>query len=60
VLHQVDPELRVARLYGLMIERGLFGTNGREKVDEFGSVDEADLALEALARVKRRKGYRDL
>jgi predicted DNA-binding WGR domain protein len=55
-----------------MIERDLFGTmrlvrhwgrigtNGQEKAGEFDSEDEAGKALEALAQVKRRQGYRDL
>jgi predicted DNA-binding WGR domain protein len=72
VLHRRDPERHVARFYSLMIERDLFGrivlvrnwgrirTNGRELVEEFTSEDEAGQALEALARSKRRRGYRDL
>jgi predicted DNA-binding WGR domain protein len=55
-----------------MIERDLFGTerlvrnwgrigtNGQEKVEEFATEAEASHALEALARAKRRRGYRDL
>jgi predicted DNA-binding WGR domain protein len=72
VLHRRDPEQGVARFYLLMIERDLFGnivlvrnwarigTNGREMVEEFTSELEAGQALEALARAKRRRGYRDL
>jgi len=72
VLHRIDPDRHVARFYSLMIERDLFGAitlvrswgrigaGGRERVQEFGTVDEAGQALEALARVKRRRGYRDL
>src|SRR5215218_4033303 len=72
VLHRIDPEQRVARFYALMIERDLFGTvrlvrnwgrigtNGQEKVEEYASELEAGQALEALARAKRRRGYRDL
>jgi predicted DNA-binding WGR domain protein len=72
VLHRIDPDHRAARFYSLMIERDLFGTitlvcnwgrigtNGRERVQEFPSVIEAGQALEALALVKRRRGYRDL
>ena len=36
------------------------GTSSREKVEAFGTEDEAGEALEGLARVKRRRGYRDL
>ena len=72
VLHKRDPERRVARFYSLMIERDLFGvvrlvrcwgrigTNGQELVEIFDDELEAGQALEALARVKRRRGYRDL
>jgi predicted DNA-binding WGR domain protein len=72
VLHRRDPEQRVARFYSLMIERDLFGTvrlvrnwgrigtNGQELVEVFTNEIEAGEALEALARVKRRRGYRDL
>jgi len=72
VLHRIDPDRRLARFYSLMIERDLFGnivlvrnwgrigTNGREMVEEFASEIEAGQALEALARAKCRRGYRDL
>jgi predicted DNA-binding WGR domain protein len=72
VLHRIDPDRHVARFYSLMIERDLFGTitlvrswgrigtGGRERVEVFDTVDEAGQALEALARVKRRRGYQDL
>jgi predicted DNA-binding WGR domain protein len=75
VLHRINPERRVWRVwrfYSLAIERDLFGTitlvrnwgrigtNGREMVQEFASEIEAARALEALARAKRRRGYRDL
>lgn len=72
VLHRVDPEQGIARFYSLMIERDLFGTvrlvrswgrigtNGQEKVEIYATEAEAGAALEALARVKRRRGYRDL
>jgi predicted DNA-binding WGR domain protein len=55
-----------------MIERDLFGTvrlvrnwgrigtNGQELVEAFASEDDAAKALEAVARAKRRRGYRDL
>jgi predicted DNA-binding WGR domain protein len=66
VLHRIDPEQGIQRFYSLMIERDLFGTvrlvrnwgrsgmNGQELVEIFA--DE----LEAVARAKRRRGYRDL
>ncbi len=72
VLHRRDPEQRIARFYSLMIERDLFGTvllvrnwgrigsKGQELVQEFQNETEAHEALEALARAKRRRGYRDL
>ncbi len=66
----------VAEFYALMIERDLFGTirlvrnwgwigtNGQELVEEleevFPTEIEAGEALEALARAKRHRGYRDL
>jgi predicted DNA-binding WGR domain protein len=72
VLHRIDPEQGIRRFYSLMIERDLFGTvrlvrnwgrigiNGQEKVEEFPSEIEAGQALEDLAQIKRRRGYRDL
>jgi predicted DNA-binding WGR domain protein len=72
VLHRIDPEQRVQRFYSLMIEWDLFGTvrlvrnwgwigtNGRELVEVFASEQEAGLALETVARAKRRRGYQDL
>jgi predicted DNA-binding WGR domain protein len=72
VLHRIDPEQGIRRFYSLMIERDLFGTirlvrnwgrigtNGQEKVEEFASEVEAGKALEALAQIKRRQGYRNL
>ncbi|KFG70936.1 WGR domain-containing protein [Microvirga sp. BSC39] len=72
VLHRIDPEQRIRRFYALMIERDLFGTvrlvrnwgrigtNGQELVEVFPGEVEAGLALEAVARVKRRRGYQDL
>jgi len=72
VLHRIDPKQGVRRFYSLMIERDLFGTvrlvrnwgrigtNGQELVEIFASEIEAGHALEALARSKRRRGYRDL
>jgi predicted DNA-binding WGR domain protein len=72
VLHKVDPDRGVARFYSLMVERDLFGTirlvrnwgrigtNGRELAQVFATEIEAGAAFEALARAKRRRGYRDL
>jgi predicted DNA-binding WGR domain protein len=39
---------------------GRISTNGRELVEAFASEIEAGQALEAVARAKRRRGYRDL
>jgi predicted DNA-binding WGR domain protein len=72
VLRRVDPEHGVARFYMLAIERDLFGTirlvrtwgrigtRGRELADVFETGEQAAEALEALAVVKRRRGYIDL
>jgi predicted DNA-binding WGR domain protein len=71
-LRRVEPELRMARFYALMIERDLFGTvrlvrawgrigtRGDELAQVFETEAEAEAALEALAQRKRRQGYRDL
>ena len=72
ILRRIEPELNVARFYALMIERDLFGTvrlirnwgrigtQGREITQVFDYEFEARQALDALARAKRRRGYRDL
>jgi predicted DNA-binding WGR domain protein len=72
VLRRVDPERHMARFYSLLIERDLFGqvmlvrqwgrmgTVGREIVEVHPDELAAGEALEALARAKRRRGYRDL
>jgi predicted DNA-binding WGR domain protein len=72
VLRRVDPEHQVARFYMLAIEQDLFGTvrlvrnwgrigtRGRELADVFDTEEQAAKALEALAAVKRRRGYHDL
>ena len=39
---------------------GRIGITGREMVEEFTSELEAGQALEAIAKAKRRRGYRDL
>ena len=60
------------RFYSLMIERDLFGTvrlvhnwgrigsKGQELVEIHADEIAAGQALEAIAQVKRRRGYRDL
>jgi predicted DNA-binding WGR domain protein len=72
VLHRIDPEQGIRRFYSLMIERDLFGTvrlvrnwgrigtNGQEMVEVFADELEAGEALEAVAKAKRRRCYRDL
>jgi predicted DNA-binding WGR domain protein len=72
VLHRIDPEQGIRRFYSLMIERDLFGTvrlvrnwgrcgsNGQERVELHEDEIAAGQALEAVARAKRRRGYRDL
>jgi predicted DNA-binding WGR domain protein len=72
ILRRIEPELNVARFYALMIERDLFGTvrlvrnwgrigtQAREITQVFDYEFEARQALDALARAKRRRGYRDL
>jgi predicted DNA-binding WGR domain protein len=72
VLHRIDPEQGIRRFYSLMIERDLFGTvrlvrnwgrigtQGQELVEVFPNEEAAGLALEVVARAKRRRGYRDL
>jgi predicted DNA-binding WGR domain protein len=71
VLHRIDPERGIRRFCRPMIERDLFGTvhlvrnwgristNGQEKVEEYADELEAGQALEAVARAKRMRGYRD-
>ena len=72
VLHRIDPEQGIRRFYSLMIERDMFGTvrlvrnwgrigtNGQELVEIYDNEIAAGEALEAVARVKRRRGYQDL
>jgi predicted DNA-binding WGR domain protein len=72
ILGRVDPDRGVARFYLLIVERNLFGTirlirnwgrigtSGEELVEVFATEIEAGQALEAIARVQRRRGYRDL
>ena len=68
VLHRIDPEQGIRRFYSLMIERDLFGTvrlvrnwgrigtNGQDKVEVFADEMAAGQALEAMPRIKRRRG----
>jgi predicted DNA-binding WGR domain protein len=72
VLHRIDPEQGIRRFYSLMIERDLFGTirlvrnwgrigtRGQELVEIHADEIAAGQALEAVARLKRRRGYCDL
>ncbi len=39
---------------------GRIGSTGQELVESFANEDDAGRALEAVAHVKRRRGYRDL
>jgi predicted DNA-binding WGR domain protein len=72
VLHRINSEQGIRRFYSLMIERDLFGTirlvrnwgrigtKGQELVEIHADEIGAGQALEAVAQVKRRRGYRDL
>ncbi len=72
MLHRIDPEQGIQRLYSLMIERDMFGTirlvrnwgrigtTGQELVEIHTDEIAAGQALEAVAQVKRRWGYTDL
>jgi predicted DNA-binding WGR domain protein len=72
VLHRIDPEQGIRRFCSLMIERDLFGTvrlvrnwgrigtSGQELVEIHADEIAAGQDLEAVARVKRRRGYQDL
>jgi predicted DNA-binding WGR domain protein len=72
VLRRVNPDRGVTRFHSVLIIRNLFGTirllrnwgrigtNGQELVEVFADQIEAGEALEAIARVMRRRGYRDL
>ena len=72
VLHRIDPEQGIRRFYALIIERDLFGTvrlvrnwgrigtKGQELVEIHADEIAAGQALEAVARVKRRRGYWEL
>ena len=72
VLHRIEPEQGIRRFCSLMIERDLFGTvrlvrnwgrigtSGQELVEIHADEIAAGQDLEAVARVKRRRGYQDL
>jgi predicted DNA-binding WGR domain protein len=72
LLHRIGVEQGIRRYYSLMIEHDLFGTvrlvrnwgrigtKGQELVKVFADEIEAGQALEAVAKTKRRRGYRDL
>lgn len=72
MLHRIDWEQGIARLYSLLIEEDLFGTirlvrnwgrietNGQGKVEVFATEAEAGVTLQTFAQVKLRRGYRDL
>ena len=72
ILHRIDPEQGFWLFYSLMVERDLFGTvrlvrnwgrigrNGQGLVGIHEDEIAAGLALEAVARAKRKRGYRDL
>lgn len=70
LLTRRDPASNMARFYVLTVEPDLFdgaaltrnwgriGTKGRFRIDLFGSRQEAERRLVALARGKVRRGYR--
>jgi predicted DNA-binding WGR domain protein len=72
VLHRIGPERGIRRFYSLMIERDLFGTvrlvrnwgtigtKGQELVEIHEDEVVAGQALEAVAPLKRRRGYGDV
>lgn len=71
-LHRIEPARNMARYYRissspslfgdacLVREWGRIGRRGRLRIDLFDSVRAADAAGEALLRMKRRRGYRDV
>jgi len=72
VLHRIASEQGIRRFSSLMIKRDLFGTvrlvrhwgrigtTGQELVEVFAEEIGVGQALEAIAQMKRRTGYRDL
>lgn len=71
-MRKVDPTKNMARFYSLEVERdllervvlvrrwGRIGTAGKIRLDEHVGEGEARKALDALARIKRRRGYQVL
>ncbi|MCR5860592.1 WGR domain-containing protein [Mesorhizobium sp. J428] len=71
-LHRIDPARNMARFYRmsstpslfgdicLVREWGRIGRPGRIRVDLYETREEAIAAREALSRLRRRRGYRDL
>ncbi len=70
--HRIDPARNMARFYRmssmpslfgdmcLVREWGRIGRPGRIRIDLYETALEATAAREALSRVKRRRGYRDV
>ena len=70
-LRRIDPARNMARFYLVSVGRSLFGdfsvvrewgrigTVGRVRVDLFENERAALGALEAIERVKRKRGYQD-
>ncbi len=71
-LEHIDASRNMARFYHLFLRNDLFGTivavrcwgrigqSGRELTWPCASVTEAVEQIECFAKVKRRRGYRDL
>ncbi|APH74973.1 WGR domain-containing protein [Aquibium oceanicum] len=70
--HRIDPARNMARFYRmssmpslfgdicLVREWGRIGRAGRMRIDLYETAREAAAARQALSRVKRRRGYRDV
>ncbi len=68
-LTRVDPSCNMRRFYSLALATSLFGewgvrrqwgrigASGRERTDWYTEAQEAEGALQALLRAKRRRGY---
>lgn len=68
-LIHVDPDVNMARFYGIELQRTLFGevsvlrswgrigTNGRSKMETYENEIQASEALRKLDRKKRCRGY---
>jgi predicted DNA-binding WGR domain protein len=71
-LHRIDPARNMARFYRMSSTPSLFGDicvvrewgrigrPGRIRIDLYKAAEEAMAAREALSRVKRQRGYRDV